>query len=158
MVNIQELRIDNLDIPSFMPKSQRYFGHFAPTVQSLALREPKGSCRQIVFFIGLFKHLEDLKLLYTWVDFLEEPTDNLMLVPSFTPLLRGRLTMTCFTRVGLLKVMITLFGGIRFRYMDLFNVYGMRLLLHACAKTLETFRLYPSDPRGEGVSLKVFKL
>lgn len=48
-------------------------------------REPKGSRRQIIFFIGLFQHLEDLKLLYKWVDFLEEPADDLTLVPSFVP-------------------------------------------------------------------------
>jgi len=38
--------------------------------------------------------------------------------------------------------------------MDLFYVPGMRLLLGACAETLETLRLYPQDPRGERLSLK----
>ena len=154
LVNVQVLGIDFLDIPSFMPKIQRYFGHFAPTVRSLALRDPKGSRRQITFFIGLFQHLEDLKLLYGWVDFQEEPADDLTLVPAFIPPLRGRLTMTCFTRVGILEDMIGLFGGIRFRYMDLFCVEGMRLLLGACAETLETLRLYPHDPHSEKFSLK----
>ena len=157
LINVQELGMDYLDISKFMPRFQRYFGHFLPTVRSLALRSPKGTHRQIIYFIGLFQHLEDLKLLYQQVAFWKEPADDPTLVPPFVPPLRGRLTLRCFTRIDLLKVMITLFGGIRFRYMDLFNVYGMRLLLHACAKTLETFRLYPSDPRGEGVSLKVFK-
>ena len=50
--------------------------------------------------------------------------------------------------------MIDLFGGVRFRHMDLWNVDGMRLLLDSCATTLETLRLYPTDPRGEGVSLE----
>ena len=154
LVNVQELGIDFLDIPSFMPNTWRYFGHFAPTVRSLALREPKGSRRQIIFFIGLFQHLEDLKLLYKWADFLKEPADDLSLVPSFVPPLRGRLTMTCFTRIGILEDMIDLFGGIRFCYMDLFCVHGVWLLLAACAETLETLRLYPHDPRGERPSLK----
>ena len=154
LVNVQELGIDYLDIPSFMLNIRRYFGHFAPTVRSLALREPKGSRRQIVFFIGLFQHLEDLKLLYTWIRFRKEPADDLTLVPSFAPPLRGRLTMTCFTRVGILEDMIELFGGIRFHYMDLFCVRGMRLLLDACTETLETLRLYPHDPHSERLSLK----
>ena len=141
-----------------MPEIQQYFGHFAPIVRSLALREPKGSRRQIIFFIGLFQHLEDLKLLYKWVDFQEEPADDLTLVPSFVPPLRGRLTMTCFTRVGILEDMIDLFGGIRFRYMDLFSVHGMRLLLDVCADTLETLRFYPNDPRGELLSLRGLKI
>ena len=148
LTNIRELGIDSLDISSFMPNVRQYFGHFSPTVQSLALRKPKGSRRQI-FFIGLFQHLEDVKLLYDSVDFQEEPADDLTLIPFFVPPLHGRLTMTCFTRVGILEDMIGLFGGLRFRGMDLFFVHGMRLLLDACAETLETLRLYPYDPRGE---------
>ena len=62
--------------------------------------------------------------------------------------------MTCSFREGLLKEMIKLFGGIRFHYMDLFNVCEMRLLLNACAPTLEALRLYPNDPRSEQLLLK----
>lgn len=51
-----------------------------------------------------------------------------------------------------MKVMIALFGGLRFRHIDLFSVKCAQLLLHACAKTLETLRLYPSDPDGEELS------
>ena len=75
--------------------------------------------------------------------------DDLTLIPPFAPPLRGQLTMTSFTRMELLKDMIDLFGGLRFSYMDFCNVDGMRLLLDTCAKTLETFRLHPADPRGE---------
>ena len=91
-----------------MPNIQRYFGHFLPMVRSLALRNPVGSRRQVIFFIGLFQHLQDLKLLYDLVYFEEEPVDDLTLIPSFAPLLCGRLTMTCFTRVGILEDMIDL--------------------------------------------------
>ena len=153
LINLQELGIDYLKIPEFMPKVWQYFGHFSPTVRSLALREPKGSRRQIIYFIGLFQHLEDLKLLYGWSDPQEEPVDDLTLIPPFAPPLRGKLTMMGFRRVELLKDMINLFGGLRFRHMDLANVDGMRLLLDNCANTLETLRLHPADPRGEGFSL-----
>ena len=154
LTNVQELGIDYLDLPKFMPRIRRYFGHFLPTVRSLALRAPKGSRRQIIYFIGLFQQLEDLKLIYYLDDSQDEPVDDLTLIPLSTPPLRGRLTMISFMRVELLKDMIDLFGGVRFRHMDLCNVAGMRLLLDTCAKTLETLRLYPSDPRGEGVSLE----
>ena len=40
--------------------------------------------------------------------------------------------------------MIHLFGGIRFRCMDLFNVSETQLLVDACAGTLESLRLYPT--------------
>jgi hypothetical protein len=153
LTNVQELGIDFLDIPSFMPRVRRYFKHFLPTVRSLALREPIGSRRQIVYFIGLFQHLDDLKLLYDRAKFQREPADDHTLVPPFIPPLRGRLTMTHFTRVGLLEVMIELFGGLGFHHMDLFDVDGTRLLLDTCAKPLETLRLYPTDPRGKELSL-----
>lgn len=147
LTNVQELGIDYLDIPSFMSKIRRYFGHFLPTVRSLSLKNPKGSRRQVIFFIGCFQHLEDLKLLYDRDQSQEEPVDDLTPVPPYTPPLRGRLTMTCITRVGILEDMIGSFGGIRFRHMDLFDVDRMRLLLDACGNTLESLRLYPSDPR-----------
>ena len=82
--NVQELGIDYLDIPSFMPQIQQYFGHFLPTVQSLSLRTPKGSHQQIIYFIGLFKHLDNLKLLHGDVNGPpeEELADDSMLCPS----------------------------------------------------------------------------
>ena len=80
---------------------------------------------------------------------MDEPPDDLTLVPSFVPPLGGQLTMTGFTRPLLLKDMIDLFGGLRFRRMNLCGVEGMPLLLNACANTLETLRLYPTNPRCE---------
>ena len=153
LTNVQELGIDYLDIISFTPMIRSYFGRFCPTLRSLALREPKGSRRQVIYFIGLFQHLENLKLLYDVAGVWEVPPDDMTLIPSSVPPLRGRLTMTYLSRVDLLKDMIVLFGGIRFRHMDLFMVDGMRLLLDTCAETLETLRLYPTDPRGEELSL-----
>ena len=156
--NVQELGIDYMDVPSFLPKIQHNLGHFLPTVRSLALRGPRGSCRQIVFFIGMFRHLQDLKLLYNYRSMQKFAGSSIVLplpLTHPTPPLRGRLTMTCFTRVGILEAMVEMFGGIRFRQMDLFDVCGMRLLLDASASTLQTLRLYQNDPRGEGVSPKV---
>jgi len=151
--NVQELGIGYLNIHKFMPKIRRYFGHFLPTVRSLALTKPKGSHRQILYFIGLFRHLADLKLLDGVSNSQEGPTIDLTPVPPFSPPLRGLLTMKNFRSVGFLKDMIDLFGGIRFRYMDLLDVDGMRLLLNACVETLEILRLYPGDFRGEEASL-----
>lgn len=133
-----------------MPRIRQYFGHFLPTVQSLSLRAPKGSCRQIIYFIGLLEHLEDLKLLHDEVA--SPAVGEADAHSALRPPLRGQLIMTYFTRVGVLKDMINLFGGIRLRHMDLSNVNGTRLLLNACAKTMETLRLYPTDPRGKELS------
>ena len=42
LTNVQELGTNHLDIPSFMPRIRRYFGHFLPTVRSLILRAQRG--------------------------------------------------------------------------------------------------------------------
>ena len=153
LTNVRQLRIDDLDIPSFMANIQRYFHHFLPTLRSLILKEPKGSHRQIIYFIGLFPYLDNLVLVSDTANSQVEPVDDLSLIPPSAPPLRGFLIIKNLARVGLLKDMIDLFGGIRFRQMDLFNVDGVPLLLDACAETLTILLLYPDDPRGEHDSL-----
>jgi len=151
---VNQLRIDYLDIPSFLPYILGYPTYFLPAVRSLALKEPKGTRREIIYFIGLFQHLQDLKLLYSENGHQEEPAGDLTLTPHFVPPLQGSLTMRHSTGVGLLKDMLDLFGDFRFRRMDLFKVDGTGLLLGACAKTLESVTLDPSDPIGEQLPLK----
>ena len=149
LTNLQELGIDHLQVSKFMPKIRRFFGHFSPTLRFLALKEPKGSSRQILYFIGLFPNLQDLKLHYNSPKDEGESTADAMLVPLSIPPLRGRLTLTCFTRKKLVRDMIVLFGGLRFSSMDIFRVKCVQLLLNACAETLETLRLYPTDRYSE---------
>ena len=149
LTNVQDLGMDDLDVPSFIPNIRLYFRHFAPNLRFLALREPRGSCRQILYFISLFPNLQDLKLCYRLPVEERESGAGACLVPLSVPPLSGRLTLTCFMKRKLVEDMITFFGGLRFRSMDLFRVDCVRLLLDACAGTLETLRLYPTDPYGE---------
>jgi hypothetical protein len=150
--NLQELGIDNLQVSSFIPGLRQYFGHLSPTLRFLALSEPIGSSRQIVYFIGLFPNLQDLKLHYSDLKNCHENVADTTLIPLSSPPLRGRLTLIFFTREQIVKDMITLFGGLRFHHMDLFGVKCLPLLLEKCAETLETLRLYPTDPYGEAFS------
>ena len=149
LTNLQELGIDNLQVSSFMPNLRQCFGHFAPTLRFLALKKPGGSPRQILYFIGLFPNLQDLKLFYSIPEEDPESTADADLIPLTVPPLRGRLTLTCLAGERLVKEMIAVFGGLRFRSMDLFRVTCTRLLLGACAETLETLRLYPTDVEGK---------
>jgi hypothetical protein len=158
LTNVQQLGIDDLDLPSFMPNLRRYFNHFLPTVRSLALRSPRGSSRQIIFFIGLFQHLEDLELLSIFSKFHEETPDCLTLVPPFTPPIRGRLTIRRFNWASILKDMIVLFGGFRFRYVEFRRAEGIQLVLDACVETLETLWFDPMELQGEKASLKTVRL
>ena len=147
--HLQELGIDYLEVSRFMPNIQQFFGHLSPTLRFLALQKPNGSCRQILYFIGLFPNLQDFKLQHDFTQDEQESAADATLIPLSTPPLRGWLTLTCCKKGILVKNMITLFGGLRFRYMDLFGVTFVRLLLGACTETLETLRFYPTDPCGE---------
>jgi len=150
--NVQELSIANLDIPSFIPRIRRYFGQFSPTLRSLALKTPKGSPRQIAFFIGLFPCLEDLKLHSCWADPGGEYVDDLTLIPSSVPPLRGQLMASYSKGDDLARTMIDLFGGVRFRRMELVHMGGTQLMLGACADTLEALLLDAADICGEQLS------
>ena len=145
LANVQSLEIDGLDIPSFMPRIQRYFGPFLPTLRSLCLYEPKGSNRQIIFFIGLFRHLENLSLLCQIRWWREDPTPS----PDFNPPLRGRLVVRSWKKARFFQDMVHLFGEIRFHAMDVDDTTETKFLLRACAKTLRVLQLHPFDPFGE---------
>ena len=146
--NVRTLGIDNLDICGFMPNIQRYFGHFAPTVQFLLLGDPVGTPRQILYFIGLFPNLQNLKLVCDFrMKERKSTTNDADLIPLSIPPLEGRLTLA-HPGESFIKDMITLFVP-RFRSMDLCKVKDVRLLLDACAETLETLHLYPIDQYGE---------
>ena len=152
LTNVQHLGIARLNIPRFMLRSQRYFKNFLPTLRSLALGQPKGSYRQIIYFIGLFQHLEDLALScgdpIRWdTECRQEPLGPLTPAPPFAPPLRGRLRLNYIFGTDLLKDMVRLFGGIRFSCLDGFSVEGVWLWIDACAETLEILRLYPDSER-----------
>ena len=146
LTNVQRLDIDDLDIPSFVPKVRRYFGSFLPTLRSLSLKSPKGSNRHIIFFIGLFQYLENLSLCY------EGPRwrgGESTLIPPFTPPLQGRLVAWGWARENLFQDMVRLFGEIRFSAMDLREIGETQFLLRTCAQTLRLLRMHPYDTRGE---------
>jgi len=85
LTNLQELGIDFLQVPSFMSTIQRCFGHFSPTLRFLALKQPTGSCRQILYFIGLFPNLQDLRIFYPFPKHELESTADATLTPLSVP-------------------------------------------------------------------------
>ena len=152
LTNLQELGINELDLRVFTPWTQRYFGHFTPTLRSLALKGPRGTDSQLLYFLGLFPNLDDFKFIGD--DLQKQPTSTPVPVPRSALSLRGRLTLVNGYRVGFLRDLSKLSSGLRFRYMDLGGVVGTRFLLDTCADTLKTLRIYPGYywPRGEGHS------
>jgi hypothetical protein len=73
------------------------------------------------------------------------------LVSFSTPTLRGRLVVYDFDSVETWTNLITAGDGLRFHYMDLWEVGGCApVLFKACAETLDTLRFYAADaPVGE---------
>ena len=142
--NVQELSVAGLDFSKFPVGLGEYFGRFSHTLRSVALSGPRGTHRQLLDFLRLFSNLDDIKIsCYPSGSEAQEELDT-QSIPIGRGL-RGRLTLVNFGAEGLLKDMIAVLGGMRFTSMDLQNVRGMRLVLEACADTLETLRIRPDD-------------
>lgn len=143
LTNLRVLRINKLQVSGFMPRIRQYFGHFAPALQDLCLIEPCGTYRQILYFIGLFPKLQNLRLSY--LRFVTEHESSAeQLIPLSAPPLCGTLVFKRYNGEALVKGMIEFFGGLRFRYVNILQVDCTGLVLEACAETLEKLRLCPS--------------
>ena len=153
LTNVQTLEIDGLDITKFIPKIAKYFGPLFSTVRSLHLKSPTGSNREIIFFIGSFRYLNDLLLCYRGYDWRKDPKEDPTLIPPFTPPLQGQLMVWKMVDEHLFRDMVHFFGEIRFSALNLRNAGETRFLLRACAKTLRVLRLYPDHPLGEHLQL-----
>jgi hypothetical protein len=149
--NLQELRMDGLQLSSFMPDIKKYFGHF-PTLQSLALEKPEASCRQLLYFIGLFPYLQDLKL--SCFDPIKEDktTDTLALVPPSKPPLGGWLRIACLGK-EFVDEMIALYGKLPFRRVDIADssFWCAHRVFEGCVETLETQWSLPKLSHGCGL-------
>ena len=151
LTNVEKLRIERFDLSKFIPGTERYFGHFAQTLRSISLTISSGTQLQLLYFLGLFPKLDDIEIeYYPIANFYWTPNPDSELAVPFSMLsLRGQLKLTHFESDTTFRNMITLFGGLRFQYMDLFSVEGSRLLLEACSDTLQAVRVYPSVPNSK---------
>lgn len=148
--NLRELWVDNLKLSDFIPHMKQYFGHLESTLQSLALNSPEGSCRTILYFIGFFPKLQDLKLLNFRSQ--TETTGSSALVPPSRPPLHGWLRFESSEAGEFVNLMTALHGGLRFRHVELLRVPAdAQRILDACVETLETFQL--CSPRWGSIHL-----
>lgn len=145
LVNLQDLTIADLFFSEFASGIEKYFGHFSPTLRSIALVRPVGSPRQLLDFLGLFPKLDDIKVAHYLAMIGTHDTPDTPRAPVWGSL-RGKLTLEGFVDQRLLEEIITSFGEMRFSSMDLDEVVGVQLLLDACAETLQTLR-YRLDRR-----------
>lgn len=156
LVNLQDLAIEALDLSLFPPEPVgAFFGHFSPTLRSLALMCPLGSRRRLLDFFRLFPKLDDIMI----CEYFGEGEDHEVLDGKLIPIeggLRGQLKLKNVGDEGLLKDMIVAFGGMRFTSVCLESVqWAVPLLLKACAGTLQTVYIYPGDGSHIGKTILV---
>jgi hypothetical protein len=141
--NVQTLMIESLEIPRFMPDIRRYFGHFSPTLRSIALLHPVYTPRQLSHFLSLFPNLDDIRIQEFSTRSPNITGPDTELVPFSIPRLRGRLVLHGINSGETWTRLIALGGGLQFHYVELRRVRGCaHVLFEACAETLETLRLY----------------
>jgi len=146
--NVQSLTVQNLDIRSFIPRLERHFRHFSPTLRSLTLEAPTCSSRQLSHFFSLFPNLDNIEVRAFVSDGTGTPDHGL--VPFSTPKLQGRLTLSSFNAVETWEDLIAS-CSLRFRSIHLHPVSNSApVLLAACAETLEILRIEPSNELGTG--------
>lgn len=77
MVNLQELKIGNLDLSLFPAGLRQYWGHFSPTLRSVALSHPNGTRRRLLDSFRLFPKLDDIEIVhYRPMSEAHEPLDS----------------------------------------------------------------------------------
>ena len=151
--NVQALKLENMDISSFVPGIERYFEHFSPTVQSITLWGPCCTPRQLSHFLSLFSNLNNVGI---WGVSARPPKktvpdDDLTLFS--TPILGGELGLSGSHWTETWIQLITLCGCLRFSCMNLYKAGDCaRLLLEACTETLETLRFSPADDSSKHVN------
>jgi len=153
--NVQTLKLGDLKIHRFIPGIERYFEHFSPTLQSIVLYRPHCTPRQLSHFLSIFPNLDNIEIGEVETHVPNTTIPDTELVPFSKPKLRGQLGLYHISWVGDWAHLINSCGGLRFHYMDLCDVAGwVPVLLEACARTLETLRLYLLDaPFGKQFSV-----
>jgi len=144
LANVHTMKLENMAIFSFFPDIEHYFGHFSPTLRSIALCNPYCTPRQLSRFLSLFSNLDDIEIQGIVIPMPGTPDTEPL--PSPGPKLRGRLVLYRFSQVETWTDLITSYGGLRFRHMDLDGSPSCAgPLLKACAETLETLRFDVKD-------------
>jgi len=142
--NLKSLKTRWLDIPSFVPRMEEYFGAFMESLESLELEFPRGDHKQILYFVCRFSNLRNLKIngLQDHIHSMRNGGPHFDIKAS--PPLNGTLDLEL--NVGsdkgvllILNNLVALPSGLKFRTLKLLGSIGnnSQLLVDACAPNLE---------------------
>lgn len=143
---VHTLKLQHVQIFRFISDLERYFGHFSPTLRSLALYDPCCTPRHLSHFLSLFPNLDDVEIRNPRAYAPNRPTFDTGLIPFSAPSLRGRLALYQFNWAETWTDLIASCGGVRFRHVVLCGSGSCAsVLLGACTETLETLRFNARD-------------
>ena len=151
--NVQTLKLENMDISSFVPGIERYFEHFSPTVRSITLWDPCCTPRQLSHFLSIFSNLNNIGIwgVSARPPKTTVPDDDLTLFSK--PKLQGELGLSGSHWTETWTHLVTLCGSPGFNCMNLYKAGDCaRFLLDACTETLETLRFSPADDSSKYVN------
>ena len=114
-----------------------------------------GTRRQLLYFLGLFPNLDDLRLIRSNASQLS--SQDPVPAPQSASLLQGKLTPNSFNGEVCLRDLSNLTGSLRFRYMDMREAGGASPPLKTRGDTFEILRTYPTDHSGTGRSSSILK-
>jgi len=140
--NLRSIKTRWLDIPSFIPKMEEYFGAFLESLQSLELEYPRGDQKQILYFACQFPNLRNLRIKGTQ-DHIHSmrnggPHFDINTIPPLDGILDLELNTGSDKGAHLvLNELITL--PLKFRTLKLLGCSGTnsQLLVDTCAPSLE---------------------
>jgi len=140
--NLRSITTRWLDIPSFIPKMEEYFGAFLESLQSLELEYPRGDQKQILYFACQFPNLRNLRIKGTQDHIHSMRNGGPHFDINTIPPLDGTLDLELNTGSDksahlVLNELITL--PLKFRTLKLLGCSGAgsQLLVDACVPSLE---------------------
>ena len=144
---IQELSIYWLDARHFLAQFNTFFANFTQTLRSLHLCTPTGDARDILGFVCLFSHLDDLTFRispvdsHNWRTWTSTPLPAIKEMPPF----RGRLKLHWVSewQSYILQQLMSLPGKRRFRFVDFRNCpsEAEQPVINGCSGTIETLSI-----------------
>ena len=143
---LQDLRIERLNVGGLLTWLHPHYAILNPTVQTLTLRYPRGTAKQLLCFISLFSGLEDLVVERTEN---ETVSDAVVPVPEFSPPLTGRLKMVGIFDQEFMSGLASFRKGLKFRVVNLQFCEGAQKVIDGCVGTMERFVYHPPDFRGK---------
>jgi len=158
ITNLRSLSARWLDTPSFISKTDEYFGAFLGTLQSLELESPRGDHKQILYFVCQLPNLRDLKIRGLQdhshsmrnggphfdiktsppLDGTLDLQPNMNQGSTWPHLLNGGLAWSDLKGPQLIFSNLAMLpSGLKFRVLKLSGCSNLQLLVDACASTLE---------------------